>query len=119
MIRTPELVHWHGQIVAAMVDGALEEKSLDVPAHGHIRYQFTPQPSGARFVHSHVMSMSNLNRGTYTGQFAFVYIEPKNNPGQYDQEIFLATHEWEPFYTTAEEMDDPDITPAEKARKEA
>ena len=41
--------------------------------------------------------MSDLGRGTYTGQFAFVYIEPKNNPGQYDQEIFLATHEWEPF----------------------
>jgi hypothetical protein len=30
-------------------------------------------------------------RGTYTGQFAFVYIEPKSNPGRYDQEIFLAT----------------------------
>ena len=72
-----------------------------VPAHGHLRYRLTPQPAGARLVHSHVMSMSDLNRGTYTGQFGFVYIEPKNNPGQYDQEVFLATHEWEPFYTTA------------------
>jgi len=114
----PEFVHWHGQVIPADVDGAPEEKSLVVPAHGHIRYRLTPQPSGARFVHSHVMPMSDLSRGTYTGQFAFVYIEPKNNPGQYDQEIFLATHEWEPFYTTEEEEDDPDITPAEKARKE-
>ena len=71
----------------------------------HLRYRLTPQPSGARFVHTHVMPMSDLSRGTYTGQFAFVYIEPKNNPGQYDQEIFLATHEWEPFFTT-EEMDE-------------
>src|ERR1700686_2444715 len=52
-----ELVHWHGQTIPASVDGAAEEKSLEVPAHGHIRYQFTPQPAGARFVHTHVMAM--------------------------------------------------------------
>ena len=113
----PEFVHWHGLIVPAGVDGAPEEKSLGVPAHGHLRYRLTPQPPGLRFVHSHVMSMSDTNRGTYTGQFGIVYIEPKNNPGQYDQEVFLATHEWEPFFTAAEEMEDEDITPAEKARK--
>lgn len=104
---TPELVHWHGQVIPADVDGALEENSLVVPAHGHLRYRLTPQPSGARFVHTHVMPMSDLSRGAYTGQFAFVYIEPKNSPGQHDQEVFLATHEWEPFYTT-EEMDERD-----------
>jgi hypothetical protein len=81
-------------------------------------YRLTPQPSGARFVHSHVMSMSDLNRGTYTGQFGFIYIERKNNPGRYDQEVLLATHEWEPFFRAAEEMEDEDVTPAEKARKE-
>jgi hypothetical protein len=70
---TPELVHWHGQIILSLVDGAAEEKSL-LPAHGHLRYRLTPQPSGARFVHTHVMSMADLNRGTYTGQFALVYI---------------------------------------------
>lgn len=114
----PEFVHWHGLIVPADVDGAPEEKSLSVPPHGHLRYHLTPQPPGLRFVHSHVMSMSDTNRGTYTGQFGIVYIEPKNNPGQYDQEIFLATKEWEPFFTAAEEMEDEDVTPAEKARKE-
>jgi FtsP/CotA-like multicopper oxidase with cupredoxin domain len=103
---TPELVHWHGQIIPADVDGAEEEKSLVVPAHGHLRYRLTPQPSGARFVHTHVMPMSDLSRGSYNGQFAFVYVEPKNNPGQYDQEVFLATHEWEPFFTTREEDED-------------
>ncbi|MBZ5621986.1 MAG: multicopper oxidase domain-containing protein [Acidobacteriia bacterium] len=114
---TPELVHWHGQIIPANVDGAAEEKSLVVPAHGNLRYRLTPQPAGSRWVHSHVMSMSDVNRGTYTGQFGFVYIEPKNNPGQYDQELFLATHEWEPFYTTAEMEEEPD--PEQRARKEA
>ena len=104
----PEFVHWHGQIIPADVDGAQEEKSLAVAPHGHLRYRLTPQPSGARFVHTHVMPMSDLSLGTYTGQFGFVYIEPKSNPGRYDQEVFLATHEWEPFYTT-EEMEDEDV----------
>jgi FtsP/CotA-like multicopper oxidase with cupredoxin domain len=112
----PELVHWHGQIVPASVDGAAEEKSLEVPALGRLRYRMTPQPSGARFVHSHVMSMADVSRGTYTGQFAFVYIEPKNNLGHYDQEVFLATHEFEPFFG-AEEMEEE--TDAETARKTA
>lgn len=113
-----ELVHWHGQIIPAEVDGAAEEKSLAVPAHGHLRYRLTPQPAGARFVHTHVMPMSDLSRGTYTGQFAFVYIEPKSQPGQYDQEIFLATHEWEPFFTTAEEDEDEPAPPTAPKRKD-
>jgi FtsP/CotA-like multicopper oxidase with cupredoxin domain len=116
---TPELVHWHGQIVPASVDGAQEENSLVVPAFGHLRYRLTPQPAGARWVHTHVMSMSNLNRGTYTGQFAFVYMEPKTNLGQYDQEIFLATHEWEPSYSSGEEEEDEDVTAEERQRAEA
>jgi FtsP/CotA-like multicopper oxidase with cupredoxin domain len=113
----PELVHWHGQIIPADVDGAEEEKSRAVPARGRLRYRFTPQPAGARWVHTHSMAMSDLSRSTYTGQFAFVYVEPKSNPGQYDQEIFLATHEWEPFYTTEEEEDEE--TPEDRARKAA
>jgi FtsP/CotA-like multicopper oxidase with cupredoxin domain len=113
---TPEFVHWHGQTIPADVDGAEEENSLVVPVHGHLRYRMTPQPAGARWVHSHVMAMSDVNRGTYTGQFGFVYIEPKNNAGQYDQEVFLATHEWEPFYTTAEMEEEPD--PEQRARIE-
>ena len=114
----PELVHWHGQIIPAEVDGAAEEKSLAVPAHGHLRYRLTPGPSGARFVHTHVMPMADLARGTYTGQFAFVYIEPKSNPGRYDQEVFLATHEWEPFFTTAEEDEDEETGPPPPHKKD-
>jgi len=105
----PELVHWHGQLIPADVDGASEEHSLVISANGHLRYKLTPQPSGSRWVHSHVMAGPDLSRGTYSGQFAFVYIEPKSNPGQYDQEFFLATHEWEPFFTSAEEEEDEDI----------
>jgi FtsP/CotA-like multicopper oxidase with cupredoxin domain len=111
----PEFVHWHGQIIPADVDGAEEEKSLIVPARGHLRYRLTPQPAGSRWVHSHSMAMSDLNRGTYTGQFGFVFIEPKSDPGRYDQEFFLATHEWEPFFTTAEMEEEPDAEQKERA----
>ncbi len=114
---TPELVHWHGLIVPANVDGAEEEKSRVTPAAGHLRYRLTPQPAGARFVHTHVMPMSDLNRGTYTGQFACVYVEPKNNAGRYDQEIFLATHEWEPFFTTMEEEEEDAAAPPPQLKK--
>ena len=92
----PEYVHWHGFELPAELDGTEEEGSLAVPAGGELRYEMTPLQSGSRYVHSHAMAMTDLSRGVYSGQFAFVYVEPKRNPGRYDQEIFLSTHEWEP-----------------------
>jgi len=106
-----EYVHWHGFDVPTDVDGAEEEGSLAVPAHGRLRYRIVPLPSGCRYVHTHAMSMSDLNRGAFTGQFAFAHIEPKNNPGRYDQEIFLATHEWDPFLSSVEEQEDRTASP--------
>ena len=97
---TPELVHWHGFLIPAEVDGVEEEGTPFVPAHGSRRYQFTPAPSGSRWYHTHAMSMADLHKGTYTGQFGFVYVEPASNPGAYDQELFLALRDWEPFFTT-------------------
>src|SRR5665213_3058008 len=79
-----------------------------VPPHGRRRYQFTPRPAGTRWYHTHVMAGSDLHRGAYTGQFGFLMIDPANNPGNYDQEIFLALREWEPFFNPEEEDDDED-----------
>ena len=100
---TPELVHWHGQLIPSDIDGASEEGTPFVPPHGSRRYTLTPRPSGTRWVHTHAFSGSNLHRGMYTGQFGIVYVEPASEPGHYDQEVFLVTHEWEPFFG-AEEM---------------
>src|SRR5882757_7000523 len=100
----PELVHWHGMLIPPDVDGVEEEGTPFVPPHGQRRYQFTPGPSGSRWYHSHAMAMSDLHKGSYTGQFGFVYIEPASNPGRYDQEHFLALRDWEPFFTSS--MDD-------------
>lgn len=95
----PELVHWHGQIISSEADGSVEEGTPPVPARGHRRYSFTPKPAGCRWYHSHGFAGKNLQRSLFTGQFGFLYVEPKNDPGRYDQEIFLAMHQWQPFFT--------------------
>lgn len=115
---TPELAHWHGQLVPPAVDGAAEEKSLFVPARGHLRYRFTPGPSGTRFLHTHVSAGPDLYRGTYTGQFCIVFIEPRQHAGDYDQEVFLATHEWEPFFSSGEEEEEEEAPPSPMSAEE-
>ena len=94
-----EYVHWHGMLIPAEVDGAEEEGTPAVPPQGRRRYQLTPKPAGTRWYHTHAMSNGDLHRGSYTGQFGFVMVEAANNPGQFDQEVFLALRDWEPFYT--------------------
>ncbi len=92
----PELVHWHGLHIGSVPDGAAEEGSPMIAPGGHLRYNFTPRPAGTRWYHTHTMAMSDLSRATYTGQYGFLMVEPKSQPGSYDREIFLAIHHWEP-----------------------
>ncbi len=102
----PELVHWHGLLIPADVDGTEEEATPFVPPQGRRRYQFTPRPAGSRWYHSHAMAYSDLHRGSFTGQFGFLHIDSGSDPGQYDQEIFLSLRDWEPFFTS--NMEDTD-----------
>jgi FtsP/CotA-like multicopper oxidase with cupredoxin domain len=95
--KIPELVHWHGLFIPPEVDGSEEEGTPLVPPGGVQRYSFVPRPSGSRWYHSHVHAGRDMKRATYTGQFAFLYIEPKEEPGQYDAEVFLALHGWDPY----------------------
>src|SRR5215472_6615319 len=46
---TAELVYWHGLFVPPEVDGAEEEGTPLIPAHGFRRYSFVPRPSGTRW----------------------------------------------------------------------
>jgi FtsP/CotA-like multicopper oxidase with cupredoxin domain len=101
---TPELLHWHGQMVPSDVDGAFEEGTPFVPAHGKRRIAFVPRPSGFRFYHTHVVAGADLNRGTYTGQAGPVYIEPKDNPGAYDREVFVVLKEFAPSWSRGGDM---------------
>ena len=63
-----------------------------------------PKPTGFRFYHTHVVAGGDLNRGTYTGQAGPVYIEPKNNPGTYDREVFLVLKEFAPSFSRGGDM---------------
>lgn len=101
---TPELVHWHGQMIPSDVDGAAEEGTPFVPAHGMRRVAFVPRPAGFRFYHTHIVAGGELSRGTYTGQAGPVYIEPLHNPGAYDREVFLVMKEFAPTFSRGGDM---------------
>jgi FtsP/CotA-like multicopper oxidase with cupredoxin domain len=95
----PEVVHWHGLAIDPINDGAMEEGSPMIAPGGHLRYSFRPNPAGSRWYHTHTSANEDLSRATYSGQFGFLLIEPKMEPGNYDQEILLAIHHWQPRFT--------------------
>jgi FtsP/CotA-like multicopper oxidase with cupredoxin domain len=101
---TPEQLHWHGQQVPVDVDGAAEEGTPFIPARGKRRIQFTPKPSGLRFYHTHNRAGANLAAGQYSGQVGPVYIEPRQDPGKYDREVFLVLKEFEPTFSRGGDM---------------
>jgi hypothetical protein len=93
---TPEQLHWYGLHVSSEVDGAAEEGTPFLAAHGMRRLSFTANPSGLRFYHAHNRAGADLARGQYSGQVGPVYIDPKDEPGHFDQEAFLVLKEFEP-----------------------
>ncbi|HEV2700027.1 MAG TPA: multicopper oxidase domain-containing protein [Steroidobacteraceae bacterium] len=116
----PEYVHWHGLLVPSAVDGVEEQGTPPVPPHGRRRYTFVAKPAGSRWYHSHTEAMMDLHRGSYTGQFGFFMIDAAQDPGRYDQEVFLALREWEPYLSTMdpdEDMADPSDPMPEKPAK--
>ena len=113
----PEFVHWHGLLVPSDVDGVEEEETPPVPPRGRRRYQLVPKPAGTRWYHTHAMSGPDLHRGSYTGQFGFLMVDSGKDPGNFDQEIFLALRDWEPFYTDTMEDTDADVQPGPQPEK--
>jgi FtsP/CotA-like multicopper oxidase with cupredoxin domain len=102
----PEQLHLHGLSVPADVDGSAEEGTPFIPAHGMRRIAFTPRPAGFRFYHTHANAGSDLTAGLYSGQAGLVYVEPKQEPGAYDHEVFLTLKEFGPFLTRTEMPND-------------
>jgi FtsP/CotA-like multicopper oxidase with cupredoxin domain len=100
----PELVHWHGLMVPSEVDGAMEEGTPMLMPGQTASYTFTAQPSGTRWYHSHAMAGKDLTQSLYSGQYGFLYVEPKDDPGRYDQEIFIAMHHWEPSFVSMQDI---------------
>ena len=101
---TPEQLHWHGQSLPVDVDGAAEEGTPFIPAHGHRRISFTPGPSGAALLSHPRAAGPDLRAGQYGGQVGIVYVEPKHEPGDYDREVFLLLKEFEPSFSRGGDM---------------
>jgi FtsP/CotA-like multicopper oxidase with cupredoxin domain len=99
---TPEQLHWHGLFLPADVDGAAEEGTPYIPPHGTRRIAFTPRPAGFRFYHTHLAAGSDLTAGLYNGQVGLVYVEPRQDVGAYDREVFLTLKEFGPFLSRTE-----------------
>jgi FtsP/CotA-like multicopper oxidase with cupredoxin domain len=114
---TPEQLHWHGQMVSTDVDGAAEEGTPFIPAHGMRRIAFTPRPAGLRLYHTHNRAGADLHAGQYNGQIGPVYIEPKHEPGSYDREVFLVLKEFEPSFSQGGDMAQDFLTPATRVKE--
>ena len=112
----PEQLHWHGQMVPVEVDGAAEEGTPFIPAHGKRRVVFTPRPAGLRFYHTHNRAGADLYAGQYSGEVGAVYIEAKNEPGNYDREVFLVLKEFEPTFSRGGDMPMNFLSPATKVK---
>jgi FtsP/CotA-like multicopper oxidase with cupredoxin domain len=113
---TPEQLHWHGQMVPVDVDGASEEGTPFILAHGKRRIVFTPRPAGFRFYHTHNRAGANLAAGQYSGEVGPVYIETKHEPGRYDREVFLVLKEFEPTFSRGGDMPQNFLAPPTKIK---
>ena len=113
---TPEQLHWHGQTIPVDVDGASEEGTPFIPAHGKRRIVFTPRPAGFRFYHTHNRAGANLAAGQYSGEVGPVYIEPRHEPGRYDREVFLVLKEFEPTFSRGGDMAMDFLSPATRVK---
>ncbi|HZY99187.1 MAG TPA: multicopper oxidase domain-containing protein [Candidatus Baltobacteraceae bacterium] len=99
-----EQLHFHGQIIQSDVDGASEEKTPYVPARGMRRVEFVPRPAGLRFYHTHLRAGADLRRGQYSGEVGPLFVEPADDRGAYDREVFLTLKEFEPSLSHGGDM---------------
>jgi FtsP/CotA-like multicopper oxidase with cupredoxin domain len=99
----PEVVHWHGLLIPPDVDGAMEEGTPPIASNSSARYTFTPRPAGFRWYHTHTMAMNDFTRAQYSGQHGFLMIEPRDNPARFDQEFFLALHDWDGYLLASDD----------------
>ena len=100
----PDIVHWHGLFTPSDMDGAMEEGSPMIATGGSLLYRLSPQPAGTRWYHSHASAYRDLTRGTYSGQFGFLIVDPVTDPGRYDREILLAGHHWEGSWVSMQDL---------------
>ena len=120
---TPELVHWHGFLIPSdarrrrrtghsLHPAAERRNSRPRQLHLHPR----PRRLALVSLPRHGLSATCIKAATPASS-ASSWSTSGNDPGQYDQEVFLALRDWEPFYTRTME-DDDDEDPSERHARE-
>jgi FtsP/CotA-like multicopper oxidase with cupredoxin domain len=85
---------------------------LSSPAWQHADL-LRPWIVGLRFYHTHVRAGADLAAGQDSGLVGPVYIEPKENPGRYDREVFLTMKEFQPTLSRGGDMAMNFLSPAQ------
>ena len=68
-------------------------------------YQFVAEPAGTRWYHTHARRRRPIStKSLYSGQFGFFIIEPEDDPGRYDREVFIALHHWQPRWVILQDI---------------
>jgi FtsP/CotA-like multicopper oxidase with cupredoxin domain len=100
----PDIVHWHGLAIPSEADGAMEEGAPMLAPGATQRVSFLAKPAGTRWYHSHAMAKTDLTKSLYSGQYGFFYVEPTQEPGAYDREVFIALHHWQPQWVSLQDI---------------
>src|SRR5262245_22146978 len=84
----PTLIHWHGILLPAVMDGAANVSGPPVPPGRVFVNEFPIRQSGTYWYHSHFELQEQ--RGL-SGAFV---IEPRHEPGRYDHDVVVFLTDW-------------------------
>lgn len=87
----PTTIHWHGILVPNSMDGVPDMTQAPVTPGGSFTYEFTAEPAGTYWYHSHVQTDAQI----LTGLYAPFIIEPgsPSDPPP-DVDVTLMLSEW-------------------------
>jgi len=101
---------------AASINGAQVLRSEVTPLRKEVRkawgHRDETSPSRPDSVPIRMRAGANLSAGQYSGEVGPIYIEPKENPGNYDRELFLTLKEFEPTFSRSGDMASDFLSPA-------
>ncbi len=99
-------------MVPVDVDGAAEEGTPFIPAHGKRRIVLHPSPPASVFITPIIARAQTWPLDNIAGRLGPVYIEPRHEPGRYDREVFLVLKEFEPTFSRGGDMAQDFLPPA-------
>jgi len=96
-LPVPTTIHWHGVHVTPAMDGPAGLNQIPVEPNGEFVYEFTAQPAGTRWYHSHADPALQVPLGLYGP----LIIEPRAPIRTFDREYTFVLQEWDLELTPA------------------